>query len=91
VKPEQKVMIIGGAGGVGSFAVQIAKAFGANVTGVCSTTQIELVRSIGAEDVIDYTKEDFAQMGRRWDLIVETAGARPISALRRALTPQGTS
>jgi NADPH:quinone reductase-like Zn-dependent oxidoreductase len=89
-KPEQTVMIIGAAGGVGSFAVQIAKASGAHVTGVCSTTQLEVVRSIGAEDVIDYTKEDFVQSGRRWDLIVETAGARPIAELRRALTLRGT-
>jgi NADPH:quinone reductase-like Zn-dependent oxidoreductase len=90
VKPGQNVLIIGAAGGVGSFAVQIAKGLGAHVTGVCSTTQLDVVRSIGAEDVIDYTKEDFTQMGRHWDLIVETAGARPISELRRALAPQGT-
>ena len=90
VKPGQTVLIIGAAGGVGSFAVQIAKAFGAHVTGVGSTTQLEVVRSIGAEDVIDYTREDFVQTGRRWDVIVETAGARPISELRRALAPRGT-
>ena len=90
VKPGQRVLIIGAAGGVGSFAVQVAKAFRAHVTGVCSTAQLDLVRSIGAEDVIDYTQEDFAQMGQRWDLIVETAGARAISQLRRALTPRGT-
>ena len=90
VKPEQKVLIIGAAGGVGSFAVQIAKALGAHITGVCNTSQLDIVRSIGAEDVIDYTQEDFVKMGRRWDLIVETAGARPISELRRALNPRGT-
>ena len=89
VEPGQKVLIVGAAGGVGSFAVQIARALGANVTGVCSTTQLDLVRSIGAEDVIDYMQEDFVQTGRRWDVIVETAGARPISELRRALAPQG--
>jgi NADPH:quinone reductase-like Zn-dependent oxidoreductase len=85
----QKVLIIGAAGGVGSFAVQIARALGAQVTGVCSTSQLDLVRSMGAEDVIDYTQEDFVQTGRRWDVIVETAGARPISELRRALAPRG--
>jgi NADPH:quinone reductase-like Zn-dependent oxidoreductase len=90
VKPGQKVLIIGAAGGVGSFAVQIAKALGTHVTGVCSTTQADVVRSLGADDVIDYTQDDFTQMGRRWDLIVETAGASPISDLRRALVPQGT-
>ena len=90
VKPEQKVLIIGAAGGVGSFAVQIAKAFGAHVTGVCNTTQLDIVRSTGAEDVIDYTQEDFVQTGRRWDVIVETAGARPLSELRHALTTEGT-
>jgi NADPH:quinone reductase-like Zn-dependent oxidoreductase len=90
LKPDQKMLIIGAAGGVGSFAVQIAKALGAHVTGVCNTAQLDIVRSIGAEDVIDYTQEDFVRSGRRWDLIVETAGARPIGELRRALTPRGT-
>jgi NADPH:quinone reductase-like Zn-dependent oxidoreductase len=90
VKPRQSVLIIGAAGGVGSFAVQIAKAFGANVSGVASTSQLDVVRSLGADDVIDYTQEDFTRKGRRWDLIVETAGARPISELRRALAPGGT-
>ena len=90
VKTNQTVLIIGAAGGVGSFAVQIAKAFGAHVTGVCNTPQLDIVRSIGAEDVIDYTKDDFVKSGRTWDVIVETAGARPISELRRALTPGGT-
>jgi NADPH:quinone reductase-like Zn-dependent oxidoreductase len=90
VKPGQKVLIIGAAGGVGSFAVQIAKAFGASVTGVCSTRQLDLVRSIGADDVIDYTQDDFARTGRQWDVIVETAGARALPDLRHALAPRGT-
>jgi NADPH:quinone reductase-like Zn-dependent oxidoreductase len=90
VRPGQSVLIIGAAGGVGSFAVQIAKAFGGHVTGVCSTEQVELVRSIGADDVIDYTRDDFAQTGRRWDLILDIAGARSVSHLRGALAPRGT-
>jgi NADPH:quinone reductase-like Zn-dependent oxidoreductase len=90
VLPRQNVLIIGAAGGVGSLAVQIAKGFGATVTGVCSTSKSELVRSIGADDVIDYTREDFADGVRRWDVIVDTAGRRPLSQLRRALTPKGT-
>src|SRR5439155_5287110 len=77
-------------GGVGSFAVQIAKAFGAHVTGVCSTAKVDLVRSIGADDVIDYTHDDFAEIGQRWDLILDTAGNRSVSHLRRALAPRGT-
>ena len=83
-------MIIGAAGGVGSFAVQIAKAFGAQVTGVCNTPQVDLVRSLGADDVIDYSQDDFATLGRRWDVIVETAGARPLRELRTALARRGT-
>jgi NADPH:quinone reductase-like Zn-dependent oxidoreductase len=90
VQPGQRVLIIGAAGGVGSFAVQIAKAFGAHVTGVCSTTKVDLVRSIGADDVIDYTRDDFAEMGQRYDLILDTAGNRSVSHLRRALAPRGT-
>ena len=90
VQPGQKVLIIGAAGGVGSFAVQLAKAFGAEVTGVCSTTKVELVRSIGADEVIDYTREDFADGARHWDLIVGTAGRRSLSQLRRALAHRGT-
>ena len=90
VQPGQKVLIVGAAGGVGSLAVQIAKAYGAEVTGVCSTSKADLVRSIGADDVIDYTREDFADGSRRWDVIVDTAGRRPLSQLRRALTPKGT-
>jgi NADPH:quinone reductase-like Zn-dependent oxidoreductase len=90
VRSGQKVLIIGAAGGVGSFAVQIAKASGAEVTGVCSTTKADLVRSIGADEVIDYTREDFASGGRRWDLIIDTAGRRSLSHMRRALAPKGT-
>jgi NADPH:quinone reductase-like Zn-dependent oxidoreductase len=89
IQPGQKVLIIGAAGGVGSFAVQLAKAFGAHVTGVASTTQVELVRSIGADDVIDYTRDDVTDGTRHWDLILDTAGHRSLSRLRRALTQGG--
>jgi NADPH:quinone reductase-like Zn-dependent oxidoreductase len=88
VRPEQRVLVIGAAGGVGSFGVQIAKAFGAHVTGVCSTSKVELVRSIGADEVIDYTREDIADGTRRYDVIFDTAGNREVSSLRRALTPK---
>jgi NADPH:quinone reductase-like Zn-dependent oxidoreductase len=90
VQPGQKVLIIGAAGGVGTFAVQLAKVLGADVTGVCSTTKADLVRSIGADHVIDYTREDFAATGSRHDLILDTAGNRSLSHLRRALEPHGT-
>jgi NADPH:quinone reductase-like Zn-dependent oxidoreductase len=90
LQPGQNVLIIGAAGGVGTYAVQLAKAFGAVVTGVCSTSKAELVRSIGADEVIDYTREDFTDGTRQFDLILDTAGRRPLSELRRALTPQGT-
>jgi NADPH:quinone reductase-like Zn-dependent oxidoreductase len=90
VQPVQSVLVIGAAGGVGTLTVQIAKAFGAEVTGVCSTSKLDLVRSIGADDVIDYTRQDFTNGSRRWDVIVDTAGRRPLSQLRRALTPKGT-
>jgi NADPH:quinone reductase-like Zn-dependent oxidoreductase len=89
VQPGQRVLVIGAAGGVGSLAVQIAKASGAEVTGVCSTSKLDLVRSIGADEVIDYTREDFADGRGRWDVIIDTAGRRPLSALRRALSPKG--
>jgi len=88
--PEQKVLIIGAAGGVGSYAVQLAKGFGGSVTAVCSTSKADLVREIGADDVIDYTREDFTAGERRFDLILDTAGRRPLSQLRRALTADGT-
>ena len=90
VLPGQRVLVIGAAGGVGTMAVQIAKAFGAEVTGVASTSKLDLVRSIGADAVIDYTREDFTDGSRRWDVIVDTAGRRPLRQLRRALTPKGT-
>jgi NADPH:quinone reductase-like Zn-dependent oxidoreductase len=90
VQSGQSVLVIGAAGGVGSLAVQVAKARGAQVTGVCSTSKSDLVRSVGADDVIDYTREDFADGTRRWDVIVDTAGRRSLSQLRRALTPKGT-
>jgi len=90
VQPGQKVLIIGAAGGVGSFAVQIAKAFGAGVTGVCSTTKVDLVRSIGADNIIDYTRDDFTRSEQRYDLIFQLAGTASPSDCRRALTPNGT-
>ena len=90
VRAEQRVLIIGAGGGVGTFAVQLAKAFGAQVTGVCSTTKLDLVRSIGADNVIDHTREDFADGRHRYDVILDTAGRRSLSHLRRALTPRGT-
>ena len=89
VEPGQKVLIIGASGGVGTFAVQIAKAFGAEVTGVCSTAKTDLVRSIGAAHVIDYTREDFADGQLRYDVILDIGGNRRLSHLRRALTPRG--
>jgi NADPH:quinone reductase-like Zn-dependent oxidoreductase len=90
VQPGQSVLVIGAAGGVGTLAVQIAKGSGAVVTGVCSTSKLDLVRSIGADDVIDYTREDFTLGERRWDVIIDTAGRRPLSRLRGALAPKGT-
>ncbi|GMR11493.1 MAG: NAD(P)-dependent alcohol dehydrogenase [Anaerolineae bacterium] len=89
VQPGQKVLINGASGGVGTFAVQIAKAFGAEVTGVCSTKNVDMVRSIGADHVIDYTKKDFTKSERRYDLILDNVANRSFSDLRRALTPQG--
>ncbi|MGW6708742.1 NAD(P)-dependent alcohol dehydrogenase [Streptomyces sp. NPDC054956] len=90
VQPGQRVLVIGAAGGVGTFAVQLAKAYGAHVTGVCSTTKTELVRSLGADEVVDYTREEFADGVRHYDLVLDTAGNRTLSHLRRALTPRGT-
>ncbi|MGB7116354.1 MAG: NAD(P)-dependent alcohol dehydrogenase [Anaerolineales bacterium] len=89
LQPGQKVLINGASGGVGTFAVQIAKAFGAEVTGVCSTRNVDMVRSIGADHVVDYTQEDFTQSGQRYDLILDNVANRSFSDLRRALTPQG--
>src|SRR5215204_5611782 len=90
VEPEQKVLVIGASGGVGTFAVQIAKAFGAHVTGVCSTTKVDLVRSIGADHVIDYTRDDFTEGEQRYDLILDIGGNSSLSRLRRALASRGT-
>ncbi|CAN5382002.1 NAD(P)-dependent alcohol dehydrogenase [soil metagenome] len=90
VEAGQKVLVIGAGGGVGSFAVQLAKAFGAQVTGVCSTAKVDLVRSLGADDVVDYTSDDITAAGRRYDLVVDTAGNRPLSLLRTVLAPHGT-
>lgn len=85
-----RVLIIGASGGVGTFAVQLAKHFDAHVTGVCSAAKMELVRALGADAVIDYTREDFTERPERYDLIVDTAGRRPLSRVRRALTTRGT-
>ena len=89
IQAGQQVLINGAAGGVGTFAVQIAKAFGATVTGVCSTRNVDLLRSIGADRVIDYTREDFTQGMERYDLFLDCVGNRPLSACRRVLTPSG--
>jgi len=90
IQPGQRVLVIGAAGGVGSFAVQLAKAFGAHVTGVGSATQLDLVRAMGADDVVDHTRQDVTDGTRHWDLVLDTAGHRSLSRLRRALTPGGT-
>jgi NADPH:quinone reductase-like Zn-dependent oxidoreductase len=90
VEAGQKVLVIGASGGVGTYAVQLAKAFGARVTGVCSTAKVDLVRSIGADDVIDYTRQDFADGSQHYDLILDIGGNSRLSRLRRALTPTGT-
>ncbi|HJY02483.1 MAG TPA: NAD(P)-dependent alcohol dehydrogenase [Streptosporangiaceae bacterium] len=90
VQAGQKVLVIGASGGVGTFAVQIAKAAGAEVTGVSSTAKLDLVRSLGADHVIDYTRDDITAGDHRYDVILDTGGHRPLSQLRRALTPRGT-
>ncbi|WP_328740790.1 NAD(P)-dependent alcohol dehydrogenase [Streptomyces erythrochromogenes] len=90
VQAGQSVLVLGASGGVGTYAVQLAKAFGAHVTGVCSTAKTDLVRSIGADEVVDYTREDPVDGSRRYDLILDIAGNRPLSRLRRALTARGT-
>jgi NADPH:quinone reductase-like Zn-dependent oxidoreductase len=89
IQPGQAVLITGASGGVGTFAVQIAKAFGAEVTGVCSTTKVDMVRAIGADHVIDYTRSDFADEDLRFDAIIDIGGNRSLKDLRRVLTPRG--
>jgi NADPH:quinone reductase-like Zn-dependent oxidoreductase len=89
LRPGQQVLVNGASGGVGTFAVQVAKALGAEVTGVCSTRNVDLVRSLGADRVVDYTREDFTRTDRRYDLLLDVAGSRPWSACRRVLTPRG--
>jgi NADPH:quinone reductase-like Zn-dependent oxidoreductase len=89
LQPQQKLLINGAAGGIGTFAVQIAKSFRANVTGVCSTKNVELVRSLGADRVIDYTLEDFTEGSERYDLILDNVGNRTLSAMKRVLNPHG--
>ncbi|WP_258068806.1 NAD(P)-dependent alcohol dehydrogenase [Arthrobacter sp. N199823] len=90
VQPGQTVLITGASGGVGSYAVQIAKAFGAEVTGVCSTRNVDLVGALGADHVIDYTRTDFTRTEKRYDVILDNVEAQPLAAVRRALTPTGT-
>jgi NADPH:quinone reductase-like Zn-dependent oxidoreductase len=89
IQPGQKVLINGASGGVGTFAVQIAKSFGADVTGVCSTRNVDLVKSLGADHVIDYTKEDFTKSAERYDVMLDNVGNRSLSECRRVLTPKG--
>jgi NADPH:quinone reductase-like Zn-dependent oxidoreductase len=90
VKRGDTVLVNGAAGGVGTFAVQIAKSLGATVTGVCSTTNVELIKSVGASDVVDYTKDDFSRQDRTFDVVIDAVGNRTLHSLRRALAPRGT-
>ena len=90
VRPGQRVLINGASGGVGTYAVQLAKTFGADVTAVCSTRNVELVRSLGADRVVDYTRQDFTRQAERHDLMLDVAGSRPFSEFRRVLTPRAT-
>jgi NADPH:quinone reductase-like Zn-dependent oxidoreductase len=90
IEPGQKVLVNGASGGVGTFAVQIARALGARADAVCSLPNADLARSIGAEDVIDYTSQDFTRSGRRYDVLLDIAGSRPVFACRRVLAPRGT-
>jgi NADPH:quinone reductase-like Zn-dependent oxidoreductase len=89
IQPGHKVLVNGAAGGVGTFAVQIAKSFGAKVTGVCSTRNVDMVRSIGADQVIDYTQQDFTESGQRYDIVFDCVGNHSFSACRRVLNPKG--
>lgn len=90
VQAGQRILINGASGGVGTFTVQIAKAFGAEVTGVCSSRNVDLVRSLGADHVVDYTEEEFTRTGRSYDVVIDNVGNRSLSDLRRVLTPRGT-
>ncbi len=89
LQPGQRILVNGASGGVGTFAVQIARAFGADVTGVCSARNVDLVQSLGADHVIDYTRQDFAECGQHFDLLFDCVGNRPLSACRGVLTPRG--
>jgi NADPH:quinone reductase-like Zn-dependent oxidoreductase len=91
IEPGQKVLITGASGGVGTFAVQLANVFGAEVTAVCTTTKVDMVRSLGADHVIDYTRDDFAEGEQRYDVILDIGGNPSLSRLRRALAPKGRS